>query len=78
MTVERARLPGMKDFATVHRAHSFLMGAPEVVHETLAYLKGGCFSRDLDEVSYDKHTPCALKELAPDKSVRVAMRPSSP
>ena len=78
VTVERARLPGMKDFATVRRAHSFLMGAPEVVHETQAYLEEGCFSRDLEEVSYDKHTPCALKELTPDKSVRVAMRLSSP
>lgn len=59
VSVKSARLPGMHDFATVHRAHSFIMNAPEVVHEVRAFLATGCFSRDLEEVSYDGGTMCA-------------------
>ena len=59
VTQRSARLAGMRDFATVHRAHSFIMNAPEVVHETRAYLRSGCFSRQLESVSYNVMFDCA-------------------
>ncbi|MEM6638619.1 MAG: alpha/beta fold hydrolase [Pseudomonadota bacterium] len=58
VTVASARLPGMRDFATVHRAHSFIMGAPEVIAEVRAFLATGCFSGKVEDVSYDTLTPC--------------------
>ena len=62
VTVASARLPGMHDFATVHRAHSFIMGAPEVIHEVRRFIASGCFSRRLENVSYDVNTICAGRE----------------
>lgn len=59
VTTRSARLGGMRDFMTVHRAHSFIMGAPEVVYEVTAYLRDGCFTRELEDVSYDVRTRCA-------------------
>lgn len=61
VTERSARLAGMQDFATVHRAHSFIMNAPEVVFETRAYLRDGCFSGELDSVSYDIMSACARR-----------------
>ncbi len=59
VTVRGARVAGMRDFAVVPRAHSFIMRAPETVAEVRAYLATGCFSRQLEDVSYDNYSHCA-------------------
>jgi pimeloyl-ACP methyl ester carboxylesterase len=59
VTTRSARMAGMRDFVTVHRAHSFIMGAPEVIYEVGVFLRDGCFSRKLEDVSYDSATLCA-------------------
>ncbi|MFK7886414.1 MAG: esterase/lipase family protein [Gammaproteobacteria bacterium] len=59
VTARSARLAGMRDFVTVHRAHSFIMGAPEVMYEVSVFLRDGCFSRELEDVSYDASSLCA-------------------
>lgn len=59
VTAASARLAGMRDFAIVRKSHSFIMRAPEVVTEVAAFLATGCFSRQLETVSYDDTTPCA-------------------
>lgn len=64
VTARNARVAGMRDFATVHRAHSFIMSAPEVVAEVRAYLATGCFSGEIEDVSYDAHTHCADQSRA--------------
>ena len=48
----------MRDFATVHRAHSFLMGAPEVLGEVEAFLADGCFSGSDEAVQYHQFGGC--------------------
>ncbi len=62
VTVQSARLPGMHDFATVDRAHSFIMGAPEVIFEVRSFLASGCFSRGRGDVVYDDASFCARPE----------------
>ncbi len=64
VTEQNARVAGMRDFAAVHRAHSLIMRAPEVVAEVRAYLVTGCFSREMEEVSYDAASHCARHSQA--------------
>lgn len=45
VSVENARLDGMKDFLVVHETHPFIMDAPYVQEETLYFLKNGKFRR---------------------------------
>nr|WP_218644933.1 alpha/beta hydrolase [Leptospira santarosai] len=43
VSVESAKIPGMKDFLLVNRTHTFLMNAPEVQTATLRFLNSGTF-----------------------------------
>lgn len=43
VSVERTRLPGMVDFATVDSSHPYIMRNQEVMGLTLAFLKNGSF-----------------------------------
>lgn len=45
VSVASAKVEGMADFITVERTHSFIMNAPEVIEQTLAFLADGRFLR---------------------------------
>ena len=44
VSVERARLEGMRDFLVVRRSHSFIMRAPEVIEAVFRFLVTGRFT----------------------------------
>lgn len=46
VAVESTKLPGMADFVTVRRSHSFIMNAPEVIAQTLRFLDTGAFRHE--------------------------------
>ena len=46
VSVERAKLEGMKDFLVVHTAHPFIMKNNEVLRQVSAFLKNGEFERE--------------------------------
>ncbi len=46
VSVESAKLRGMKDFLVVHKTHPFIMNDEEVLQQVTAFLKNGVFSRD--------------------------------
>jgi hypothetical protein len=41
--VERARVPGMRDFLVVPHSHSFIMNSGEVASEVVSFLRTGSF-----------------------------------
>jgi triacylglycerol lipase len=43
VSVERTRVPGLKELLIVHVTHPFLMRRREVIEPTLRFLKMGCF-----------------------------------
>jgi hypothetical protein len=45
VSVASARLDGMTDVLIVHRSHTFMMRAPEVAAQTIAFLRHGRFER---------------------------------
>ena len=45
VTVESARLDGMRDLVVVDRAHTFLMWAPDVLTQAFTFLETGRFHR---------------------------------
>ncbi len=46
VSVERARLEGMSDFLVVHRSHTYIMKAPEVIRQVLNFLREGRFCHE--------------------------------
>jgi triacylglycerol lipase len=46
VSVARARLPEMADFLVVHRSHGFIMNGPEVIEQTVHFLKHGMFKKE--------------------------------
>ena len=46
VTVERARVQGMRDFLVVRRSHSFIMYAPDVADAAFHFLEHGTFPAD--------------------------------
>jgi hypothetical protein len=45
VTVESARLEGMRDLVVVDRAHTFIMWAPDVLEHIFTFLETGRFSQ---------------------------------
>ena len=45
VSLASARLEGMTDFIVVPRGHAFIMRAPEVAEQTIAFLRRGRFDR---------------------------------
>jgi len=43
VSVESTRFDGMKDFLLVHRTHTFMMNAPEVLEQSISFLETGRF-----------------------------------
>ena len=43
VSVERAKLEGMRDFMVVHHSHPFIMRSDEVVLQTINFLQRGYF-----------------------------------
>ncbi|WP_319524462.1 alpha/beta fold hydrolase [uncultured Desulfosarcina sp.] len=46
VSVARARLPEMADFLVVHRSHGFIMNGPEVIEQTIHFLRHGKFKKE--------------------------------
>lgn len=46
VSVESARLQGMKDFLVVHKTHPFIMNDKKVIKQIMAFLKNGLFDRE--------------------------------
>lgn len=46
VSVESAKLQGMKDFLVVHKTHPFIMNDGKVLEQVTAFLKNGAFNRD--------------------------------
>ncbi len=46
VSVESAKLRGMKDFLVVHKTHPFIMNDKKVLEQVTAFLKNGAFNRD--------------------------------
>lgn len=49
VSADSTRLDGMSDFLVVHRSHTFIMQAPEVATQTIAFLRYGRFERHAAE-----------------------------
>ncbi len=49
VSVERAKVAGMKDFLVVHKTHTFMMRDPEVLGQIVSFLRTGAFRRDSQE-----------------------------
>jgi hypothetical protein len=62
VSVESARLEGMRDFVVVEVSHPFLMTDDEVIDQTLEFLNHGCFARDDREPSVGEANACAPPE----------------
>jgi len=45
VSVERSKVEGMKDFVVVNRTHTFIMNAPEVAEQVIAFLRAGVFRK---------------------------------
>lgn len=43
VSIERARLEGMRDFIVIHTAHPFIMKNREAIRQTIAFLRNGRF-----------------------------------
>ncbi|BBO74859.1 acetyltransferase [Desulfosarcina widdelii] len=46
VSVASARLPEMADFLVVHRSHGFIMNGPEVIEQTIHFLRHGKFRKE--------------------------------
>jgi len=45
VSIERAKIAGMTDFMVVHHSHPFIMSEPDVIEQTIYFLRYGRFSR---------------------------------
>jgi len=45
VSVESARVEGMTDFLIVNHSHTFIMNSPEVISQTIHFLKNGAFKK---------------------------------
>ena len=48
VSVENAKLAGMRDFLVVHKAHPLIMNSEEVLQQVTTFLKEGMFTRKTD------------------------------
>jgi triacylglycerol lipase len=46
VSVESAKLRGIKDFLIVHKTHSFIMNDENVIQQVSAFIKNGVFERE--------------------------------
>ena len=46
VSVENAKLPGMKDFLVVHQTHTFIMNDQNVLQQVTAFINNGVFDRE--------------------------------
>lgn len=51
VSVENAKLHGMKDFLVVHKAHPFIMNDEEVLRQVVVFLKNGLFERETNQTN---------------------------
>jgi len=58
VSVQSAKLEGMRDFVLVGTSHPFLMTDREVIRQTIRFLTSGCFAHDMQEASSSGTQPC--------------------
>lgn len=51
VSVENAKLEGMKDFLVVHKTHPFIMSDASVMRQVTSFIKNGRFDRDADRTN---------------------------
>jgi len=44
VSVERAKVEGMRDFLVLHHSHSFIMEKEDVIEQTIHFLANGTFN----------------------------------
>jgi hypothetical protein len=49
VSVERTKVEGMTDFMTVDHSHTFIMRAPDVILQTISFIRNGKFIREAPE-----------------------------
>ena len=47
VSVERAKLMGMKDFLIVHKTHPFIMNDDDIIKQVIYFIENGRFEKDL-------------------------------
>lgn len=58
VSVQSAKLEGMRDFVVVTASHPFLMADRDVIKQTIQFLTSGCFAHDEQEVPIVGTQPC--------------------
>ena len=43
VSLESAKVKGMKDFLVVHKSHTFIMNSPEIANQIIHFLQNGIF-----------------------------------
>lgn len=51
VSVERAKLRGMKDFLVVHKAHPFIMNDKNIIYQVRYFIENGIFEKNLNETN---------------------------
>lgn len=62
VSVEHAKLEGMKDFVVVDVTHPFMMVDNEVINQALRFLSSGCFEHEEQESSMSGEHSCVPEE----------------
>lgn len=64
VSVARAVVPGMRDFLTVRRGHTFVMNAPEVIMQVFHFLEHGAFAPASEVEARCRHATAAATTVA--------------
>ncbi len=65
VSVESAKVEGMRDFVVVATSHPFLMADDGVIEQTLRFLTSGCFAHEVQEASVPGTQPCVPVDAPP-------------
>jgi hypothetical protein len=65
VSIDSAKVEGMRDFVLVATSHPFLMADDAVIEQTLRFLTTGCFAHEVQEASVPGIQPCSPVEAPP-------------
>lgn len=53
VSVEKAKLQGMKDFLVVHKTHPFIMNDEDVIKQVIFFIENGIFDKRSDQIKQE-------------------------